>query len=899
MFRFRRYRVYLVFSIISILAIIHFSGFRGLSSTSSYAPTVPVLKPDGPKQPAQQPQQPQLPQAPPSPPQQPQSQPPQPPVKEEDKQKPIPPPAPPVPGNGQQDIGVKPPPPPSVKETPRPAVPPVDRPGYSQPEGKGRQDADDDEEEEEDADKPRWEKQPEHFPIASENVIPLPTGSPKKLPKIQFDFPRESAQAKEAREQKLAQIKNSLKHSWNGYRQHAWLHDEVRPESGGYRDPFMGWGATLVDSLDTLWIAGMKEEFEEAVRAVGKLDFKTSKRRDIPLFETVIRYLGGLIGAYDISDGRYGTLLDKAIELADILMGAFDTPNRMPVTYYMWAPEYASQRHRSGKRVVLAELGSLSVEFTRLAQITENNRYYDAIARITNALEKWQPDTSIPGLWPSFLDASGCKTLPRKKSKPAEQSPDSPVSNPDTAGSSSQQQKPQQDNAGLGKRDENKLLPGEEPANYDGTPSVPKVETAPPSKLKIPDDKPWQQPEIDFEDQCEEQGLSYPPGVLSATYTLAALADSVYEYLPKTYALLGGLNDQYKNMYKLARDATMKHIAFRPMLPDSRDILFIADTTTSVRKGDEQYFNYKYHPSHLGCFVGGMFGVGSRLFGLDQDLEIAKKMADACFWAYNVTATQIMPEAFAVLPCKDMQSCEWNQTAYNHAVYPYEIKKSNQDSLTGMKNGGNEAVKKPTATHKADPEALATPPSPEKQNMGHNQQQQTRSPAAGGNIAKRDDIRETPIPDRIVADPSKPIPGGAAVATSTSMSHAQLVDMHIRDERIPPGMTKVNSAKYILRPEAIESVFIMYRITGDESWREKGWEMFNAIERATRAEYAHSAIRDVTSKEPVFQDEMESFWIGETLKYFYLLFSDPDVVSLDDYVLNTEAHPHKRPSLAF
>ena len=39
---------------------------------------------------------------------------------------------------------------------------------------------------------------------------------------------------------------------------------------------------------------------------------------------------------------------------------------------------------------------------------------------------------------------------------------------------------------------------------------------------------------------------------------------------------------------------------------------------------------------------------------------------------------------------------------------------------------------------------------------------------------------------------------------------------------------------------------------------------------------------------------MESFWMAETLKYFYLIFSEPSVVSLDEYVLNTEAHPLRR-----
>jgi mannosyl-oligosaccharide alpha-1,2-mannosidase len=30
---------------------------------------------------------------------------------------------------------------------------------------------------------------------------------------------------------------------------------------------------------------------------------------------------------------------------------------------------------------------------------------------------------------------------------------------------------------------------------------------------------------------------------------------------------------------------------------------------------------------------------------------------------------------------------------------------------------------------------------------------------------------------------------------------------------------------------------------------------------------------------------MESFWLSETLKYFYLIFSDVDLISLDEYVL--------------
>ena len=36
---------------------------------------------------------------------------------------------------------------------------------------------------------------------------------------------------------------------------------------------------------------------------------------------------------------------------------------------------------------------------------------------------------------------------------------------------------------------------------------------------------------------------------------------------------------------------------------------------------------------------------------------------------------------------------------------------------------------------------------------------------------------------------------------------------------------------------------------------------------------------------------MESFWLGETLKYFYLLFADKNLLPFDKWVINTEAHP--------
>jgi mannosyl-oligosaccharide alpha-1,2-mannosidase len=115
----------------------------------------------------------------------------------------------------------------------------------------------------------------------------------------------------------------------------------------------------------------------------------------------------------------------------------------------------------------------------------------------------------------------------------------------------------------------------------------------------------------------------------------------------------------------------------------------------------------------------------------------------------------------------------------------------------------------------------------------------------------------------------------------------------IREERLQPGFSWIDDRRYLLRPEAIESVFVMYRLTGDKQLLDDGWRMFEAIENAARTEIAYTEVSDVTYDDPPQGNKMESFWTGETLKYFYLLFSEPELISLDEYVFNTEAHPFR------
>ncbi|RHY16842.1 hypothetical protein DYB25_006012 [Aphanomyces astaci] len=98
----------------------------------------------------------------------------------------------------------------------------------------------------------------------------------------------------------------------------------------------------------------------------------------------------------------------------------------------------------------------------------------------------------------------------------------------------------------------------------------------------------------------------------------------------------------------------------------------------------------------------------------------------------------------------------------------------------------------------------------------------------------------------------------------------------------------------ILRPETVESLMVLYRVTRDETYREWGKVIFRAFEQHCRLpQGGYSSVNHVDSPAPskFFRREMESFFMAETLKYFYLLFSDESVVPLDQFVFNTEAHP--------
>ncbi|KFY33944.1 hypothetical protein V494_07183 [Pseudogymnoascus sp. VKM F-4513 (FW-928)] len=688
-----------------------------------------------------------------------------------------------------------------------------------------------------------WKKPIEYYPVAEEDLIRLPTGTPKKMPRIQHEFGAETVEERTIREERRDKVKEEFLHAWKGYKQYAWGHDEVGPVKGGVRDPFCGWAATIVDSLDTLWIMGLKDEFESALEQVEKIDFTTSPKTSIPVFETTIRYLGGLLAAYDISDAKYPVLLTKATELGEILMSIFDTPNRMPVLHYQWQPHSANERHRAAGNSNFAELGSLTMEFTRLAQLTGEHKYYDAVARITNALVEWQErGTEIKGIFPDSVDASGCNAT---------------------------------------------AIPVEpEEASQKATPRRP----------------------LSMDEICRPQGLT--PGPSRQSYSMGGGQDSTYEYFSKMWLLLGGLDTTYRTLYTNTMDAIRNHLLYRPLIPGDRDVLFSAKMQINPYLPPDRSHEMVYEVTHLTCFIGGMVGMGAKLFDLDADIPIAERLTDGCVWAYEATTSGVMPEDARMFPCENPLDCPWDEEKYNKLLDPRWSLRAQEVEDYDVEKVRKEKVRKEMAEKKAkeEEEAKEAPllaedgvdpivPRTNETSTGYSlggdappaaNINKKRAASSNDTVPLAKDLPEIPhVAPSKTSTPGVPLnPHERSLPKQREdpyrpFTHEEFIADLLGRNNLPLGYARVEGDKYILRPEAIESVFYLHRISGSPQWREKGWKMFESIIAATRTQIGHSAFVGV-NREPAGQrkqDSMESFWLAETLKYFYLLYSEPDVAA--------------------
>ena len=244
-----------------------------------------------------------------------------------------------------------------------------------------------------------WRRISQKHPVSK--FKQLPTNFSKSIPRIQFSFkPRGSAEA-DYLNRRRAVVKATFQRCWKSYTEKAWKQDQLSPISGNSANPYGGLGASLIDNLDTLWIMGMYDEFNEAVEAAMEIDVGPHHlhQPNLNVFEITIRHLGGLLAAYDVTGCQDQRLLTKAVEFGDLLYAAWDTPDRSPKPDF--SPEKAAKgQEQAFSRQSLVLIGSEALEFTRLSQLTGDMRYYDAVQRMTDILQQQQGRTKLGGLWP-------------------------------------------------------------------------------------------------------------------------------------------------------------------------------------------------------------------------------------------------------------------------------------------------------------------------------------------------------------------------------------------------------------------------------------------------------------------------------------------------------------------
>jgi mannosyl-oligosaccharide alpha-1,2-mannosidase len=193
-------------------------------------------------------------------------------------------------------------------------------------------------------------------------------------------------------------VKDAMVHAWSSYEKYAWGQDELQPESKNGVDSFGGLGATLVDSLDTLYIMGLDEQFQRAREWVANtLDF--NKNYDASVFETTIRVVGGLLSAYDLSGDKM--FLEKAKDIADRLLPAWSSPSGIPYNFINLAHGNAHNPGWTGGDSILADSGTEQLEFIALSQRTGDPKYQLKVENVIRELNKTFP---ADGLLPIYIN---------------------------------------------------------------------------------------------------------------------------------------------------------------------------------------------------------------------------------------------------------------------------------------------------------------------------------------------------------------------------------------------------------------------------------------------------------------------------------------------------------------
>ena len=216
--------------------------------------------------------------------------------------------------------------------------------------------------------------------------------------------------------QKQDEIREAMRASYGAYEKYAFGFDELQPKSLRGSNNQGGVSASVIDAIDTLKIMNLEEEYERARAHI--LNDKTSGienlasarlNRGISVFETNIRVLGGLLSVYDLTaDEKF---LERAVQVANAIAPAFETKSGIPYTMINPLTKRGECFSFYQNSAVLADAGTLQLEFFTLADRTKNRKWYEYAKKAMDVILSYKPispnSISTPlGLYPLFINPS-------------------------------------------------------------------------------------------------------------------------------------------------------------------------------------------------------------------------------------------------------------------------------------------------------------------------------------------------------------------------------------------------------------------------------------------------------------------------------------------------------------
>lgn len=176
----------------------------------------------------------------------------------------------------------------------------------------------------------------------------------------------------------------------------------------------MGW--IIIDALDTMMLMNLTSRLVHAREWLGTT-LTWDQDQDVNTFETTIRMLGGLLSAHYLStefpelaplteddEGASGEdlYLEKATDLANRVLGAFESNSGVPFASVNLKTEQGIPSHDDGGASSTAEAATLQLEFKYLAKITGEANYWEKAEKVIQVIDD---NGAQDGLVPIYIYA--------------------------------------------------------------------------------------------------------------------------------------------------------------------------------------------------------------------------------------------------------------------------------------------------------------------------------------------------------------------------------------------------------------------------------------------------------------------------------------------------------------